>query len=81
MNRMIKRMMLFLCRTHNSLFLPENMCRLSETFSKAYDMIEVEKNVVLGEKNHTDSMVMHCTGLEILYQRLVTRGYNFPFEG
>uniref|UniRef100_A0A674E237 Exportin-5 n=1 Tax=Salmo trutta TaxID=8032 RepID=A0A674E237_SALTR len=40
--------LLALIRTHNSLFLPENMCRLSETFSKAYDMIEVEKNVVLG---------------------------------
>ncbi|CAB1312894.1 unnamed protein product [Coregonus sp. 'balchen'] len=40
--------LLALIRTHNSLFLPENMCRLSETFSRAYDMIEVEKNVVLG---------------------------------
>uniref|UniRef100_A0A8C7KRF5 Exportin-5 n=1 Tax=Oncorhynchus kisutch TaxID=8019 RepID=A0A8C7KRF5_ONCKI len=40
--------LLALIRTHNSLFLPENMCRLSETFSKAYDMIEVEKNMVLG---------------------------------
>ncbi|KAJ8013750.1 hypothetical protein DPEC_G00033030 [Dallia pectoralis] len=40
--------LLALIRTHNSLFLPENMCRLSETFSRAYDVTEVEKNVVLG---------------------------------
>uniref|UniRef100_A0A8C7TC97 Importin N-terminal domain-containing protein n=1 Tax=Oncorhynchus mykiss TaxID=8022 RepID=A0A8C7TC97_ONCMY len=40
--------LLALIRTLNSLFLPENICRLSETFSKAYDMIEVEKNMVLG---------------------------------
>ncbi|XP_010887304.2 exportin-5 isoform X2 [Esox lucius] len=40
--------LLALIRTHNSLFLPENMCRLSDMFSKAYDVIEVEKNVVLG---------------------------------
>ncbi|XP_036402573.1 exportin-5 [Megalops cyprinoides] len=39
---------LALIRTHNNLFLPENMARLSETFARAYDVMDVEKNVVLG---------------------------------
>ncbi|XP_072526309.1 exportin-5 [Salminus brasiliensis] len=34
-------------RTLNSLFLPENMARLSETFSRAYDVLDVEKNLIL----------------------------------
>uniref|UniRef100_A0A665TXG6 Exportin 5 n=1 Tax=Echeneis naucrates TaxID=173247 RepID=A0A665TXG6_ECHNA len=32
--------LLALIRTHNSLFIPENMARLSETFSKAHDVID-----------------------------------------
>ncbi|XP_067093000.1 exportin-5 [Osmerus mordax] len=40
--------LLALIRTHNSLFLPENIARLSETFSRAYEVMDVEKNVVLG---------------------------------
>ncbi|XP_066552566.1 exportin-5 isoform X2 [Amia ocellicauda] len=40
--------LLALIRTHNNLFLPENLARLSETFTRAYDVMEVEKNVVLG---------------------------------
>ncbi|KAG2467195.1 XPO5 protein, partial [Polypterus senegalus] len=40
--------LLALIRTHNNLFSPENSARLSETFSKAFDMMEVEKNAVLG---------------------------------
>uniref|UniRef100_A0A667WVF2 Exportin-5 n=1 Tax=Myripristis murdjan TaxID=586833 RepID=A0A667WVF2_9TELE len=40
--------LLALIRTHNSLFLPENLARLSETFSKAYEVMDVEKNTVLG---------------------------------
>ncbi|KAL7841850.1 hypothetical protein SRHO_G00255410 [Serrasalmus rhombeus] len=39
--------LLNLIRTHNSLFLPENMARLSETFSRAYDVMDVEKNLIL----------------------------------
>ncbi|TSP25427.1 Exportin-5 [Bagarius yarrelli] len=35
-------------RTQNSLYLPENLCRLSETFSRAYDVMDVEKNLILG---------------------------------
>lgn len=37
------------CRTHNSLFMPENMARLSETFSRAHEVMDAEKNVVLGK--------------------------------
>ncbi|KAF5895633.1 exportin-5 isoform X2, partial [Clarias magur] len=40
--------LLTLIRTHNSLFLPENLSRLSETFSRAYDVMDVEKNLILG---------------------------------
>ncbi|XP_051775267.1 exportin-5 [Erpetoichthys calabaricus] len=40
--------LLALIRTHNNLFSPEHSARLSETFSKAFDMMEVEKNAVLG---------------------------------
>uniref|UniRef100_A0A8C6WYC3 Exportin 5 n=1 Tax=Neogobius melanostomus TaxID=47308 RepID=A0A8C6WYC3_9GOBI len=37
-----------LIRTQISLFLPENMARLSETFSAAHEIMDQEKNVVLG---------------------------------
>ncbi|XP_041866910.1 exportin-5 [Melanotaenia boesemani] len=40
--------LLALIRTHNSLFTPENLARLSETFSRAHEMMDYEKNVVLG---------------------------------
>ncbi|XP_061601346.1 exportin-5 [Cololabis saira] len=40
--------LLALIRTHNSLFLPENMARLSETFSRAFELMDAEKNIVLG---------------------------------
>ncbi|KAJ8250821.1 hypothetical protein COCON_G00227430 [Conger conger] len=40
--------LLALIRTHNNLFLPENMARLSETFTRAYEVMDVEKNLVLG---------------------------------
>uniref|UniRef100_A0AAR2JCZ8 Importin N-terminal domain-containing protein n=1 Tax=Pygocentrus nattereri TaxID=42514 RepID=A0AAR2JCZ8_PYGNA len=36
--------LLNLIRTHNSLFLPENMARLSETFSRAYDVMDLSPN-------------------------------------
>lgn len=37
------------CRTQNSLFLPENLARLSETFSRAHEVMDAEKNTVLGQ--------------------------------
>lgn len=37
-----------ICRTLNSLFLPENMARLSDTFSQAYEMMEADKMTALG---------------------------------
>uniref|UniRef100_A0A8C1LVC9 Exportin 5 n=1 Tax=Cyprinus carpio TaxID=7962 RepID=A0A8C1LVC9_CYPCA len=37
-----------LIRTQNSLFLPENINRLSKTFSRVYDIMDVEKNFALG---------------------------------
>ncbi|XP_027030360.1 exportin-5 [Tachysurus fulvidraco] len=40
--------LLTLIRTHNSLFLPENLSRLSEPFARAYDVMDVEKNLILG---------------------------------
>ncbi|XP_072247044.1 exportin-5 [Leuresthes tenuis] len=40
--------LLALIRTHNSLFIPENMARLGDTFSRAHEMMDGEKNVVLG---------------------------------
>ncbi|KAM3606596.1 uncharacterized protein V6R79_019308 [Siganus canaliculatus] len=44
--------LLALIRTYNSLFMPENMARLSETFSKAHELMDAEKNVVLGLPQH-----------------------------
>ncbi|KAG1941606.1 exportin-1 [Pimephales promelas] len=40
--------LLALIRTHNSLFLPENVNRLSKTFTKVYDIMDMDKNSVLG---------------------------------
>ncbi|KFR10526.1 Exportin-5, partial [Opisthocomus hoazin] len=39
---------LALIRTHNNLYMPEMVARLGETFAKALDMLEVEKNAILG---------------------------------
>ncbi|XP_074531298.1 LOW QUALITY PROTEIN: exportin-5 [Halichoeres trimaculatus] len=44
--------LLALIRTHNSLFLPENMARLSETYSRAHEVMDAEKAVVLGLSQH-----------------------------
>ncbi|KAK2824326.1 hypothetical protein Q5P01_021501 [Channa striata] len=44
--------LLALIRTQNSLFLPENMAHLSETFSKAHEMMDAERNMVLGLTQH-----------------------------
>lgn len=38
-------------RTHNSLFMPDNRARLSETFSRAHEVMDAEKNVILGERS------------------------------
>ncbi|XP_012736066.2 exportin-5 [Fundulus heteroclitus] len=40
--------LLALIRTQNSLFMPENVARLSETFSRAYDVIDGDKLIILG---------------------------------
>ncbi|XP_048339603.1 exportin-5 isoform X2 [Sphaerodactylus townsendi] len=40
--------LLALIRTHNNLYMPEMVAKLGETFSKALDMLEVEKNAILG---------------------------------
>ncbi|XP_028325256.1 exportin-5 [Gouania willdenowi] len=40
--------LLVLIRTFNSLFLPENLCLLSVTFSRAFDLMDSEKKCVLG---------------------------------
>uniref|UniRef100_A0AAQ5YGZ7 Exportin-5 n=1 Tax=Amphiprion ocellaris TaxID=80972 RepID=A0AAQ5YGZ7_AMPOC len=45
--------LLALIRTHHSLFMPENMSRLSETFSRAHEVMDAEKNVVLGLSQHS----------------------------
>uniref|UniRef100_A0A673H8S2 Exportin-5 n=1 Tax=Sinocyclocheilus rhinocerous TaxID=307959 RepID=A0A673H8S2_9TELE len=37
-----------LIRTQNNLFLPENINRLSKTFTRVYDIMDVEKNFALG---------------------------------
>nr|XP_046258088.1 exportin-5 [Scatophagus argus] len=44
--------LLALIRTLNSLFMPENVARLSETFSRAHDLMDADKNVVLGVSQH-----------------------------
>ncbi|MEQ2231627.1 hypothetical protein ILYODFUR_002475 [Ilyodon furcidens] len=40
--------LLALIRTQNSLFMPENVARLSETFSRAYDVMDGDKLIILG---------------------------------
>ncbi|XP_077198877.1 exportin-5 isoform X2 [Paroedura picta] len=40
--------LLALIRTHNILYMPEMVAKLGETFAKALDMLEVEKNAILG---------------------------------
>ncbi|XP_053160155.1 exportin-5 isoform X2 [Hemicordylus capensis] len=40
--------LLALIRTHNNLYMPEMVAKLGDTFAKALDMMEVEKNGILG---------------------------------
>uniref|UniRef100_A0A8D0BQW5 Exportin-5 n=1 Tax=Salvator merianae TaxID=96440 RepID=A0A8D0BQW5_SALMN len=40
--------LLALIRTHNALYMPDMVAKLGETFAKALDMLEVEKNAILG---------------------------------
>ncbi|XP_061766057.1 exportin-5-like isoform X2 [Nerophis ophidion] len=40
--------LLALVRTLNSLFMPENRARLSETFTRVHDLMDAERNLVLG---------------------------------
>ncbi|RLV98691.1 hypothetical protein DV515_00010571 [Chloebia gouldiae] len=40
--------LLALIRTHNNLYMPEMVARLGDSFAKALDMLEVEKNAILG---------------------------------
>ncbi|XP_077350762.1 exportin-5 isoform X1 [Festucalex cinctus] len=40
--------LLALVKTQNSLFAPENRARLSETFTRAYELTDGERNLVLG---------------------------------
>ncbi|XP_075874583.1 exportin-5 [Nelusetta ayraudi] len=40
--------LLALMRTHNNLYMPENMARLSVTFSKALDLMDLDKRLVIG---------------------------------
>ncbi|XP_026536763.1 exportin-5 isoform X2 [Notechis scutatus] len=40
--------LLALIRTHNNLYMPEMVAKLGDTFAKALDMLEVEKNTILG---------------------------------
>ncbi|XP_044530629.1 exportin-5 [Gracilinanus agilis] len=40
--------LLALIRTHNTLYTPEVLAKLGDNFSKALDMLEVEKNAILG---------------------------------
>lgn len=46
-------------RTHNSLFIPENTARLSETFSRAHEVMDAERNVVLGKRRFLDMPFAH----------------------
>uniref|UniRef100_A0A8C8RCI7 Exportin-5 n=1 Tax=Pelusios castaneus TaxID=367368 RepID=A0A8C8RCI7_9SAUR len=40
--------LLALIRTYNNLYMPEMVAKMGETFAKALDMLEVEKNAILG---------------------------------
>uniref|UniRef100_A0AAX7TLF1 Exportin-5 n=1 Tax=Astatotilapia calliptera TaxID=8154 RepID=A0AAX7TLF1_ASTCA len=86
--------LLALIRTHNSLFLPENMARLSETFSRAHEIMDSEKKVVLGLSHHLldiyDSPVckttiermqgFFCTLYDNCYQILGSAGVSLQQE-
>ncbi|TNM99958.1 hypothetical protein fugu_012991 [Takifugu bimaculatus] len=43
--------LLALIRTHNNLFLPENMARLSETYGGTHDLMDFDKKTVLASKS------------------------------
>lgn len=57
-------------RTHNSLFIPENTARLSETFSRAHEVMDAERNVVLGKRSFLDMPFAHS---EPLSERIVVK--------
>lgn len=61
---------LFCFRTHNNLYVPEMVARLGETFAKALDMLEVEKNAILGKRLQEERVGRFSEVLEaMVYQR------------
>uniref|UniRef100_A0A1A8S6Q7 Exportin-5 n=1 Tax=Nothobranchius rachovii TaxID=451742 RepID=A0A1A8S6Q7_9TELE len=44
--------LLALIRTQNALLIPENVAHLSETFSRVFELMDGEKNVILGLPQH-----------------------------
>ncbi|XP_055358363.1 exportin-5 [Betta splendens] len=56
--------LLALIRTHNSLFLPENMACLSESFSRTHDVMDVEKKLIFGLPQQVLDTPVYKTNLE-----------------
>ncbi|KAH0622594.1 hypothetical protein JD844_025015 [Phrynosoma platyrhinos] len=61
--------LLALIRTHNNLYTPEMVAKLGENFAKALDMLEVEKNAILG--NDEDTAEDNPESQEMLEEQLV----------
>uniref|UniRef100_H3CTC2 Exportin-5 n=1 Tax=Tetraodon nigroviridis TaxID=99883 RepID=H3CTC2_TETNG len=73
---------LALIRTHNNLFLPENLARLSETFRGTHDLLDFDKKNVLGfpqQPLENCDVPVYKTDLERM-QGFFTTVYEFSFQ-
>lgn len=48
-------------RTHNTLYAPEMLAKMSEPFTKALDMLEAEKSAILGRKSNLFFLEVYLT--------------------
>lgn len=58
----------FSFRTHNTLYAPEMLAKMVEPFTKALDMLEVEKSAILGKKS---SLFFFFLEVHLIFNRLL----------
>eukprot|EP00066_Takifugu_rubripes_P012336 XP_011601602.1 PREDICTED: exportin-5 isoform X1 [Takifugu rubripes] len=74
--------LLALIRTHNNLFLPENMARLSETYGGTHDLMDFDKKTVLvfpQQPLENCDVPVYKTNLERM-QGFFTTVYDYSFQ-
>uniref|UniRef100_A0A8C5RVH3 Exportin 5 n=1 Tax=Laticauda laticaudata TaxID=8630 RepID=A0A8C5RVH3_LATLA len=73
--------LLALIRTHNNLYMPEMVAKLGDTFAKALDMLEVEKNTILENFSKQSTLWLFCRMYNLFSSRLYLLNCSFHILG